>query len=74
MNDLEQQQLQQKCSRLEREVLDRIGTLRDILDRCEKNVYDPDGILNDLGELQAAAPVFDCRVATLATLRLMQKQ
>ena len=47
----------------------RIRDLRVLLDHIEKRVKNPDGILNDLGEMQGVAVILDCRLAGLATLR-----
>lgn len=63
-----------EISGLEDDCHARIRQLAAMLADIGRTVEDPNGILNDQGEMQSVAVVLDCRLATLATLRRLHKQ
>lgn len=63
------QNLTEQHRQLQENCLTRLRLLRVLLDAIERKVRDHTCILNDLGELQGAGDLLDCRIAALATLR-----
>ncbi len=56
---------------LKRDVLIRMKELKVHLEYLELKINRDDDVLNDLGEIQGVANILDCRIASLATVRML---
>jgi len=63
------------CENLKRDCLTRIRDLQLLLDGIKRKLESENhSSLNTLGELQGVAVILDCRLASLATLRMLKEE
>jgi hypothetical protein len=65
---------QKKLDDLKGDTLTRIRALQITLDGIKQAVKDDERHLNDLGEVQGLASMLDCRIAAMATLRMLLEE
>lgn len=66
--------LQKTQDDLQRDSLKRLTELMVTLDRLKGVVGSNTGYLNNLGEIQGQANMLDCRLASLATVRILLQE